>query len=121
MSNEYIDGFNFKKCPELLKVAKKYFALDAKALKLSVKDSSKYGKSSDALREYEKEVFAKAIFETFKIVKPKLHNRMKGGDFEWDEVFADSYEKLDWKQIRCLSGLISRNFVYELPDEYYNN
>ena len=119
MSNEYIEGFNFKKCPELLKVSKKYFALVDKSYKIGA-DSSRHPKVFEAIEKFEKEVFAKAIFETFKNVKPKLHNRMKGGDFEWGEVFADSYEKLDWKQIRCLSGLISRNFVYELPDEYYN-
>ena len=118
--------FNFKKYPELLELYEVYRKLELKATGYSMKDSKRAGeqltKANQKSSEYAYSILAKAIYDVFAPIKPKLHKRRgESAYFQWDEVFDKPFEELDINHRKCLVGLIEGKFVYELPLSYYND
>ncbi|MBR7172294.1 MAG: hypothetical protein IKD36_00690 [Clostridia bacterium] len=118
--------FNFDKAPELLKIYKKYRILELDATKFSMSNTTsstkKFIKATEQRNDYAYKTLAKAVYDKFNIIKPTLHKRRgEEGFFEWDVVFDKPFEELSENQLKCLVGLFDRKFVYELPDEYYND
>ena len=71
--------------------------------------------------KYSRTILAKAIFETLSQEKPLIHKlRNKEESLEWDEHFNRPFEEMDDKMRDDLVGLLDGDFVYELPEEYYN-
>ena len=71
--------------------------------------------------KYSRTILAKAIFETLSQEKPLIHKlRNKEEGLEWDEHFNRPFEEMDDKMRDDLVGLLDGDFVYELPEEYYN-
>lgn len=118
--------FNFDKFPELLKVYEKYRILELDATKYCLKNTAsyqkKYEKASKVRDTYANTVLAKAIYNCFNEIKPTLRKR-RGEEafYKWEEIFDKPFENLNENQLKCLVGLIYRKFVYELPQQYYNN
>lgn len=118
--------FNFKKYPNLLEMYELYRKLRLKATEYSMKNSASAGekmmKANAESDNYGYNIFAKAIYDTFAPIKPKLHKRRgESAYFQWKEVFDKPFEELDINQRKCLVGLIEGKFVYELPLKYYND
>ena len=118
--------FNFKKYPELLELYKVYRNIRLKATGYSMKNSEsaskKMMKANAEGDDYGYNIFAKAIYDVFAPIKPKLHKRRgESAYFQWDEVFDKPFEELDINHRKCLVGLIEGKFVYELPLSYYND
>ena len=117
--------FNFEKYPELLEKYEVYMQMRMKVVKSSMGNSKAAGKKlDDAIKErrqYSRTILAKAIFETLSEEKPPIHKlRNKEECFEWDERFNKPFEEMDDKMRDDLVGLLDGDFVYELPEEYYN-
>lgn len=118
--------FKFEKYPELLEMYEVYRKLELKATGYSMGNSARAGelleKANQKSSEYGYNILAKAIYDTFASIKPKLHKRRgESAYFQWDEVFDKPFEELDINQRKCLVGLIEGKFVYELPLKYYND
>ena len=119
-------SFKFEKYPELLEMYEEYRKLELKATKYSMSNSERAGelleKANQKSSEYGYNILAKAVYDTFAPVKPKLHKRRgESAYFQWDEVFDKPFVELDINQRKCLVGLIEGKFVYELPSKYYND
>ena len=114
-------NFNFRNFPKLKQGYKKYRALVGKTYKLSIKDSDRYQKASEALSDYAYGEFALMIYEELAPLKPMLKNRKLNIEQQWDEVFDNSFSQLNLNQKKCLVGFIEGDFLYVLPLEYYNN
>ena len=113
--------FNFDKAPELLETYREYKNLRLKATSLSMKDTknNKYDKAATARDEYGRNVFAKMIWDKFSPIAPTLYNGDKEVYVEWVEVFDKDFEELTDTQKYFLVGLIEKDYIYELPKEYY--
>lgn len=116
--------FNFIKCPELKEKYETYHTLRLEVVRWSTKNgviaNKKFEKAQTDLQQYEYNVLAKAIFDTFSKIKPILHRR-RGEEtyYRWDDVFDCPFEENDINKRKCLIGLLEGKFVYELPLEYY--
>lgn len=110
--------FKFDNYPEILKEYKKIVSLRNKLMKISM------GKQGDALlvhkeiEEYESGHISKLIFDTFNKSVKYIYHEQKGKKL-WSEVFGDNYDILTKEQKEDLTGLIDGDFVYRLPQEYY--
>lgn len=118
--------FKFDVYPTLLELYQEHKRLERIATKYSMSDSKSSAKklleANSKSNEFALNILAREIFEVFGALKPMLHKRRgEQGYFSWDEVFGDEFERLDENQKKCLVGLLSGKFVYELPLEYYNN
>ena len=115
--------FNFDKAPELLESYREYKTLRLKATSLSMKDTknSKYDNAATARDEYGRNVFAKMIWDKFSPIAPTLYNGDKEVYVEWVEVFDKDFEELTDTQKYFLVGLIEKDYIYELPKEYYKD
>ena len=117
--------FNFEKYPELLEKYEVYRRLRLEITKYSMKDTNIAGKKLlDANKKFEgysQNIFAKEIYYIFNSIKPILHKRRgEEGFFKWEEIFGKPFEELNEKERKCLVGLVDGNFIYELPEKYYN-
>ena len=115
--------FNFDKAPELLDVYNEYKELRLKATSLSMKDvkNKKYEKAAAARDEFGKTVFAKMIWDKFNPISPTLYNGDTEEYEEWVKVFDKDFDELTDIQKYFLIGLVERDYIYELPKEYYKN
>ena len=59
--------------------------------------------------DFSRNVYAKAIFETYSKIKPVLVRVRKGKKYEWDEFFKSSFDKLDNLDKSALVGLVENN------------
>ena len=116
--------FNFSKAPQLLEIYGEYKKHKNSASSSANKESSKkgeYEKASKKRDDFGRNTFAKAIWEIFNPIAPTLYNSDKEENVSWNEVFSETFEELSTRQKDFLVGLIERNYIYELPKEYYNN
>lgn len=124
MNQEY--KFKFDKFPKLLEMFEIHEKLNLNAVKYSMKESiigqKKYIIAEKKYQDFSLNNMAKAVYDTFCNIKPLLHQR-RGEDcyLKWDEVFDRPFDELDVSQRKYLVGLLRRKFVYELPDDYYND
>lgn len=117
--------FKFKKYPELFEMYKVYRKLRLNVTKWSMKESEKAGvKMDQAILDqdtYSRTIFAKAIYDIFNPLKPKLYDTYDKCRVKWDEHFGKkAFEELTDTEKRDLVGLIAKDFNYELPKKYYN-
>ena len=86
--------FNFTKYPDLLEKYQVYRKLELKATGYSMKNSKRAGeqltKANQKSSEYAYSILAKAVYEIFTSIKPKLHKRHTDEYMPWDEVYLTS-------------------------------
>ena len=110
--------FDFEKFPQLLESYNKYRELISYASKNL--ENKKYEEASKKRDEYGDNIFAKEVWDVFNPIAPELWNADKEKSAKWNEVFDKPFEELSVLQRRFLVGLIRKDYVYELPKEYYN-
>ena len=114
--------FDFNKAPSLLDVYKKFREISKTASSLGEKTASKE-KYENACRERDSfgdNVLAKEVWNFFNPISPTLYNADKEENEKWNKVFDKPFQDLSTVQRRFLVGLIERNYIYELPNKYYN-
>ena len=116
--------FKFERFPNILPFFKEYMDLKRKATAWSMKDSARAGKKYEEAAkkrdEYGETVLAKVIYDTFDPISPILTNSDDDILVEWKKVFDKPFDQLTNYQKEDLIGLIERNYIYELPVDYYN-
>ncbi len=117
--------FRYDLYPQLEKMHKKYRRMRLALVKCSMSNSEsvweKGNRTYGELNRYAWTEYAEAVYEIFEPLKPRLHNRRRGGDFAWEEVFDKPFAELTDEKRGYLVGLIEHDFVYELPPEYYED
>ena len=115
--------FNFDKAPDLLEVYKAYRSLKLEAVALSRKNSSnaKYENACAKRDNYAQNVLAKLAWDIFNPLAPTLHNADKDEYVDWNKLFDKTFEELSTEQKKYLVGLIEGDYIYELPNKYYND
>lgn len=116
--------FKFERFPHILPLFKEYMDLKRKATALSMKDSARAGKKYEEAAkkrdEYGKNVLAKVIYDTFNPISPILTNSDDEIQVDWKKIFNEPFDQMSDYQKKYLVGLIERNYIYELPVDYYN-
>lgn len=69
----------------------------------------KCDKAKKEFEDFSRNVYAKAIFETYSKIKPVLVRVRTGKKYEWDEFFKSSFDKLDNLDKSALVGLVENN------------
>lgn len=110
--------FKFDNYPELLKEYKKLASLRNKLLTVSMSKNGDTTKPYANVNDYIANNISKTVFDLFN-GKIKYIYHENDGKVEWSSVFSDKYEDLDFAQKKYLTGLIDGDFVYRLPQEYY--
>ena len=66
-------------------------------------------------------MFLQNLFGIFNPLVPTLHNADKDEYVDWNKLFDKTFEELSAKQKKYLVGLIEGDYIYVLPNDYYNN
>lgn len=81
---------------------------------------AQYDAAYEACKKFENEIYERAIFETFKIIRPKMLNRRTNTYEEWYDTFTMNYETVPKENKGCLICAVEEEGgLYRLPPEYY--
>ena len=116
--------FNFNNFPNLKKCHIQYERCTKKIYKYDCPSDSKKERkifeSIENVRNYEKNIYAKEIFDVFSHLKPVLTDRRTKTMVKWEKIFKDDFNKFSDEDKEKLVLLIEEyGSLYRLPEEYY--
>ncbi len=115
----YESNFRFEDYPEIHTKYLELLKLRKQLMKISMGSSGNGDEVHRKIREYERGEISKLVFDTFNDKVKYVVHEAKGKQ-KWAKVFGDDYETLTNEQKEDLTRLLDGNFIYRLPDEYYN-
>ena len=71
-----------------------------------------YDNAGNNFTDYSENVYAKVIYDTYSKIKPALIRVRTGQKCTWDEVFKDSFDKLNKLDRGILVGLVEESGGY---------
>ena len=122
--------FKFEDYPEILEMHEKDEKLNNKATRISIKIENNgedeklknlFDNSNKECEYFEKNIYAKLIFDTFYKKIPYLINKKTKKKEKWNDVIGNDFDKIPVNRKAELVTIVEGYSLYLFPPEYYND